>query len=281
MATNSKNVRKDTFIKSVRPDPKSTEPLVVLRGFIGDSDLRGHVRVYSTAALNDFIEVPEQDILYSKPLNDDENTLGGSIMWVKQTTVFTAGDPKLANRVQSTFLEGDIMRAFGNQAVVRIPRIVAQELPSAFLEAGCKPFTEPFVICHGPTGDLDPNCIFQQPPDSLPTECGKQTCVQPTCRVGCNVSQNPFVLCVSVNNLTCQFQQANVAFPAPPTPESFNCTGGSPSCAQHCYRPWTGYCYTWNCGWVHYQGAGMVADNPVAQGRYGGYTGGFNPYQTP
>ncbi|MFN0037062.1 MAG: hypothetical protein ACKVUS_18560, partial [Saprospiraceae bacterium] len=119
--TKGQGVRRDAFVKNVRPDPKSTEELVLLQGYIGDSDIPGHVRVYSDPVLSDFIELPEQDILYAEPVSTEEDPLGGSRLWVKQTTVFTAGDPNHANRIKSSFLEGDIVKAFGDTA--KIPTV--------------------------------------------------------------------------------------------------------------------------------------------------------------
>lgn len=285
MATESRRIRRDAFIKSVRPDPKSTEDLVLLHGYIGDSDLAGHIRVYSDATLSDFIELPEQDVLYSDPVSTEEDSLGGSRLWVRKTTVFTAGDPKLVNRVRSSFLEGDLIKAFGSQARVRPPRVVARELPSAFLEQGCRPFSEPFEICHGPTGALDPACqVFETPPATLPSECLKQTCVQPTCKFGCTISGNPIAICRSVNNI-CQ----NVAVQAfgPPTHYNYTCKFVVTCNFLYCrYEPQQTDTFraaatrvrTW-CTCAYDINEQTTPATAACTGG-GGYTGGFNPYQT-
>lgn len=320
MATESKRIRRDTFIKSVRPDPKSTDELVLLQGYIGDSDLPGHLRVYSDPALSDFIDLPEQEICYSEPVKPEEDPLGGSRLWVKKTIVFTAGDPKLANRVKSTFLEGDIVQAFGNQGTVRPPKVVAQEIHSAFVEGGCGVVTERFEGC----GISIANCTVAEPTNTiLPTRCGKQTCVQPSCQVGCTLSGNPFAICISVNNRTCEVFAQAAANLRPCFGGTFGCIGGTIGCFRGtigcgfltrtcfgqtlclggtrtcvggtigCFRG-TIQCIggTIQCGGGTIQCGGgtlytpvqtdVVVNPAVQQQQYAAqtYTGGFDPYQT-
>ena len=116
MAIN-KNLRYDDFTASVRPDPKSSGQLALLCGYIGKSNMEGHVRVYLDEELNNFVEVPEGDILHCIPHEKSEDPLGGSRLWVKQSTVVTFGDPALANRPKSSFLEGDLMSSYANMGM--------------------------------------------------------------------------------------------------------------------------------------------------------------------
>lgn len=243
MATNPKGiVRRDDFIKNVRPDPKSTDELVTLRGYIGDSDLDGHVRVYADAGLSDFIELPERDILYSDPVSKEEDPLGGSRLWVKKTTIFTTGNPNHANRIKSSFLQGDLVKAFGNQAA-RMPGAVPQgiDINSNFVVTGCGPVTEMFEDC-APTNDF--LCEVLEPPFTV----GASIC-QITC------PHNP---CFPTRLINCVTRR----FFCPPCVNASIVVVASARCFN--------------------QGTRRIGVNPVGQPNYGyaAYRGGFNPYQT-
>ena len=115
--SSKKGLKMDAFITSVRPDPNSSEQLQLLQGYLGKSSLNGHVRLYFDEALNNYVEVPEADILHALPYDKSENPLGGCRLWVKKSTIVTFGDPKAANRPKSSFLEGDLMSAYGNLGI--------------------------------------------------------------------------------------------------------------------------------------------------------------------
>ncbi len=112
MAKQQKKIRYDEFVSAVRPDPYANENLKVLEGFVGKSTMEGHCRLYLDESLNNFIEIPEDDIVFAVEAEKNESALGGSRLWVKENTLFTYGDPKLRNRPQSSFLEGDLMEAY-------------------------------------------------------------------------------------------------------------------------------------------------------------------------
>ncbi len=208
MATNpQKDVRRDDFVKILRPDLKSNEPLVLIQGYIGDSDLEGHIRIYSDARLSDFIELPEQEILFSSPVEASENPLGGSRVWVRKTTVFTTGDPRHANRIKSSFLEGDLIKAFGDQGG-KIPRVIGGlgGIRSEFLVGGCGPVTRQFEDCR-PTGPNNPICQIYDP--TIPPHSQfNATCPQNPCTNLCNPS-HPIIICFTVNNRNCEVAHRN------------------------------------------------------------------------
>ncbi len=261
MATNSKRViKRDDFIKSVRPDVKSTEALMMLQGYIGDSDLAGHVRVYFDPSLSDFIELPEQDILYSDPVKTEEDPLGGSRLWVRKTTVFTTGDPNQVNRIKSSFLEGDLMTAFGSSGAAQAfsPQDAGglgyhtqnPTCPSVGNTAcitnnhpcpsvGICPTSLQVIQCTNVVTIYRPTCF--------------RTCFNPTC----------FRTCF---NPTCYF------------------TCNRPTCFRTCFRTCQYICqvafpHTKYCEVAHR----FPEDIPgpfTGPGFQGGYGGGFNPYET-
>ncbi|PHN00829.1 hypothetical protein [Flavilitoribacter nigricans] len=111
---NEKKLRRDDFVKKVRPNPSSPEAVQLLQGYIGDSPVEGHFRIYFDEHLNNFIEVPTEAILECLPVEKSENPLGGSRVWLKKSTVVTFGDPAMTNRPRSSFLQGDLLTAYAN-----------------------------------------------------------------------------------------------------------------------------------------------------------------------
>ena len=284
MPTPKNAIRFDAFVENARPDPKSTEALVLLQGYIGKSDLEGHIRVYSDPELSDFIELPEQEVCYAAPVSPEEDPLGGSRLWVRKTTVFTSGNPNQANRVKSSFLEGDIVQAYGDTA--NIPgAVLSYVLPSKYV------FCQPTV--------LTPLCGFTranspcQIPTRLPVKCPtsplqSQCCIskfnppcdwpsrlQPSCYRTCGIACTAIPLC-NIRTETC-----------PPTILMCPTKAGCPSVAALCPTtacpsipecPTFGACPSIACQTditVVYQ---QAAANQAAT--LTGYEGGFNPYMT-
>ncbi len=100
-------IRYDEWIKAVRPNAADTsDPLIVLEGFIGKSNVDKHIRVYSDEALSQFIEVLESDIIHCIDLKD--SPLGGSKLWLNAEAVYTYGDPAAKKRQKASFLHGDL-----------------------------------------------------------------------------------------------------------------------------------------------------------------------------
>jgi hypothetical protein len=113
MEKNAKvSIQYDAFVKAVRPDSKATESTVFLEGFIGESSLADHFRLYSDASLNDFVEIPTDAVVHSIVNSKEESTLGGSKIWVKKDAIFTYGNPAMDNRPQGSFLDGDLYQGY-------------------------------------------------------------------------------------------------------------------------------------------------------------------------
>jgi hypothetical protein len=106
------SIKYDAFVKAVRPDPKSTEQTVYLEGFIGESSLPDHFRLYTDASLNDFVEIPTNAVVHSVANTKEESALGGSKLWVKKDAIYTYGNPAMTNRPQGSFLEGDLYQGY-------------------------------------------------------------------------------------------------------------------------------------------------------------------------
>lgn len=224
MPTDSKKIRRDAFVKSVRPNPDKPEEVTLLQGYIGDSDLAGNLRIYFDRSLSRFIDLPEKDVIHSCPVETTEDPMGGSRLWVKKSTVFTAGDPRHANRVKSTFLEGDLVRAFG--AANPAAFIGARGINSHFVVGGCGVVTEMFEDC-APTGPGRPECqIFDPGPQrTFQSPSCTPTCPQAPCHPP---SRHPFAVCIS-DVVRCEFATVNNCNYIPVgyrNPASLACAGG-------------------------------------------------------
>lgn len=263
MSTKGQGVRRDAFVKSVRPDPKSNEELVLLQGYVGDSDQNGYIRVYADPTLSDFIELLEKDICYADSVSTEEDPLGGSRLWVRKTTVFTAGEPGHVNRVKSSFLEGDIVKAFGDTG--NIPTVVARPLSlggNCTVTAPVTRFRSCLAVCfsrNNITCEVNGGETIQ----TIPATRFR------SCIAICNISRN---------NVTCEvvftMNQTACRLTRQPVRCSLVCTIAE--CQAGTIRlPTT----IWTNTTVVNPTIEQI--NPVAQQQFGtGYTGGFDPYQT-
>jgi hypothetical protein len=56
--------RQDPIVQRLRPDPSQPAPrTTTLRGFLGDSDRQGYLRIYFTRTLDYYAEVRSEDVL--------------------------------------------------------------------------------------------------------------------------------------------------------------------------------------------------------------------------
>jgi len=204
--SSKKGLKMDAFVASVRPDPNDSEQVQLLQGYLGQSNLDGHIRVYFDEALNNFVEVPENGVLHALPCDKSENALGGCRLWVKKSAVVTFGDPKAANRLKSSFLEGDLITAYGNLGIN----------PQGLTPVPTGPFT---------TTTINTTTILTttRPPVSFVDGC-------PSMRIPC-FSQNNLTCPVTQNGTFCK-NTVNPAF-CPDT----RITLQKPTCLNTCNVP--------------------------------------------
>ena len=209
MKKRNPEIRFDKFIESVRPDPKSNPLLKVLEGFIGKSSEEEHIRVYFDESLNKFVEIPLNAILHSAPNSSENNTLGGSKLWVKADTVFVYGDPSQNQRPKGSFLQGSLYANYtqnypqgnvGNLHPSYLPGctngidcLPSNNCPSEYMTAcvsnliKCTPFSQggksvcimcpPFSI----GGKSVCFCIVTEPPNCPNGRTCVNTCNEPGC----------------------------------------------------------------------------------------------------
>lgn len=80
-AARPKQGRSD-YIAHVVTDPANPPECVVVAGYLGDSSLDGHVRLYLHPDLGDYREIPEDAILHQVGIAGDP--LGGFYIWVRR-----------------------------------------------------------------------------------------------------------------------------------------------------------------------------------------------------
>ncbi|PFO90859.1 hypothetical protein [Bacillus cereus] len=106
----------DDLIQELVKNGVPQEDVKVVVGFLGDSDSAGYKRLYLKLELNEYLEIPTTNILYTLSLQTSENPLGGTMIWIKK-------EPNIKHvrlsslQAQNDFLKGDIMDRFLKKTV--------------------------------------------------------------------------------------------------------------------------------------------------------------------
>lgn len=104
-----RRLRYDEFVERVRPDPEANEQPVFFSGYVGEASRSGYHRVYLSAALTNYVEIREADVLYSLPNTEEEDPLGGSKFWLKKTAEVYYGNDFMETKTKEAFTKGDLM----------------------------------------------------------------------------------------------------------------------------------------------------------------------------
>lgn len=275
---NKKPYELDDWVGAVRSDPRNTDQLTVMQGYLGASSEPGHIRVYADDSLNGFVEVPEDAIVHAVKMSPAESSLGGSKLWLRADAVVMYGDPKSANRPRSTFLEGDIMQqysAFGGQPDTTQMTGFMGGQPDTTQQGGQFMAT---ALCGSGVKSVAIVCPVTQPPicltwkTRLVSQCSLSTCFQTICSINtcspiaCGGITRPIVncpiTCITITRVPC-FGGTRIP-----------CGGGT------VVPPWkTITDPTIVQTIVGQPGVGFMGGQPdtTQQGGYYGY-GAFNPY---
>lgn len=97
----------DELIKRLMPDASQVPDVRLLVGFLGKSTREGYWRLYLTLTLNEYVEFDEDDVVFSHPLEDDENRLGGTLVWVRRDANLQH-TRTVSREAQADFLQGAI-----------------------------------------------------------------------------------------------------------------------------------------------------------------------------
>lgn len=108
-------LRQHELIDKLMPDPSQQQSLTVLSGFLGQSKQAGHWRLYLTPTLDEYVEIPEEDIVHSQSLGPDQSDLGGTMVWVRSGTPLQY-TRTTSRQIQAEFLQGTITTGFKARA---------------------------------------------------------------------------------------------------------------------------------------------------------------------
>src|SRR5438445_7994483 len=100
----SPHLDEHALVKALVPDPSQGPPnATVLQGFLGKSPTNGVWRLYLSSALDEYVEIPEEDILHTQELPDGQGTL----VWVPKSLNLQHVKTQ-SQQVQAEFLSGSI-----------------------------------------------------------------------------------------------------------------------------------------------------------------------------
>ena len=105
--TTSPNIKLRTFVGRIVKDPASPPDLRVLTGYIGQSSIKDHIRVYLDLALRRYIDVPQHEIVQVDESLTKSNPLAKTILWINAQTSITHGGHWAASEDPTTMATGE------------------------------------------------------------------------------------------------------------------------------------------------------------------------------
>lgn len=102
-----RELREDELVERLAPDIGEARPLTVLPGILSRTQRDGYFRLYLTYTFDHYVEIAEEDIIYSKPIPASASSVGGTLLWIRssaplQYTQITS------RQIQAEFLKGSI-----------------------------------------------------------------------------------------------------------------------------------------------------------------------------
>jgi hypothetical protein len=104
------------------------QDLITLTGFLGESGVAGHHRLFTDPALTCWVDVPDADIVHRHRMTEDEETYGArSVLCVKREAVLLKGEVTIAE-AEAEFLRGGDARALFCEPDERL--LICRPLPA-------------------------------------------------------------------------------------------------------------------------------------------------------
>src|SRR4051794_33424578 len=165
------------LVEALVPDPAAgVRPTTVLVGFLGNSTSGDRRRLYLTDALDEWVELPVDEILHTRDLPEDQ----GTQVWVRQDLPldFHRQSPR---SVEAGVVSGPISQRFLGAAAARGQRPLRM-FPTGFPDGGNCPFPTEFgprcptwFAPRCPT-EFGPRCpTLTTPTDCVPCSTNTQT----------------------------------------------------------------------------------------------------------
>ncbi len=105
------------FVAAVVKDPQAPPDALLVAGFVGPSSEEAHCRLYLDAQLSDYVEIPEDAILFTQDLPKDSSPLGGTYLWIARDAEVIHGKAD-GKRYAGSFLEGRLAQVFPTLPIV-------------------------------------------------------------------------------------------------------------------------------------------------------------------
>ncbi len=167
------------FVRRIVNDPKSVPDVVRLEGYLGASSEDGHERLYLSADLSSYVEIPKDAILHQMDVPAAHDPHGAVVVWVKKDAALqykmAPGPTALAHYFAGAVAAG--AAAGGAAAPGALPLPVSIGVACTALPAACPPPT-PACPTHHPT--CLPICTHI--PACQHTQIGQASCA-PICTV--------------------------------------------------------------------------------------------------
>jgi hypothetical protein len=117
-------LRSDDVVEGVE-EPAAPQDLITLVGFLGDTDRSGQPRLFVDAALTQWLDIRDADIIDRRRIPHEQDTHGGrTVLLVKRGTVLMKGEVTITD-AETEFLGGADALALrcepDEQALVRGP----------------------------------------------------------------------------------------------------------------------------------------------------------------
>lgn len=103
--------RRSVFVAKIVGNPANPPKTMLLTGFLGDSSMEAHTRLYFDPSLNTYVEIPDDAILHTEPRAKEESPLGGEYVWVKAEAQLTHSTPAPDNS-RAQFFDGPIYQEY-------------------------------------------------------------------------------------------------------------------------------------------------------------------------
>jgi hypothetical protein len=121
------SLRPDDLVAQLVPDPSDVQSLIVLSGFLGRSAHSDYWRLYSTAAMNEYIDIAESEIVHSVQSAAGSRPLSRTILWLSPSAQVKYCRTS-ARTVQAEFLRGPITQR--SAAPTGFPRASSRIVPN-------------------------------------------------------------------------------------------------------------------------------------------------------
>ena len=104
----TREMKPDMLVDNLVVDPTRLPHVRVFVGFLGRSPEAGYWRLYLTPTLDRCLEISEEHIMHHQSLASEQNSLGGTILWVKQDAPVVLRTRTDLRQAQAQFLQGEI-----------------------------------------------------------------------------------------------------------------------------------------------------------------------------